>query len=62
MEDTDLKWRTASYSSNGGGECVEAADHGDRVLVRDTQDRTGPVLRLSADAWRRFTGQVKSGS
>ena len=63
MEGTDLTtWRTSTYSSNGGATCVEIGDAADTVLVRDTQDRTGPVLRLSADAWRRFTGQVKAGS
>jgi hypothetical protein len=62
MESTDLNWRKASYSSNGGANCVEVADHGKDVIVRDTQDRTGAVLRLSPAAWRRFTGQVKSGS
>jgi hypothetical protein len=60
MEDTDLNWRTASYSSNGGGECVEVADHKDRVLVRDTQARSGPVLWFSPDAWRTFAAQVKT--
>jgi hypothetical protein len=29
------------------------------VLVRDTQDRAGPVLRLSPAAWCRFADQVK---
>jgi hypothetical protein len=29
------------------------------VPVRDTQDRTGPVLRFGPAAWRRFAGQVK---
>ena len=41
-----LNWRKASYSASNGG-CVEVADHSNRVLVRDTQDRTGPVLRFS---------------
>ena len=62
MESTDLNWRKASYSSNGGAECVEVGGASRAVLVRDTQDRTGPLLRLSPNAWRRFTGQVKSGS
>jgi Domain of unknown function (DUF397) len=62
MEDTDLNWRSASYSSNGGGNCVEVADHAEQVLVRDTQARSGPVLWFSPDAWHRFTGRVKSGS
>jgi Domain of unknown function (DUF397) len=60
MESTDLKWRTASYSSNGGANCVEVADGASRVLVRDTQQAgSGPVLGFSLDAWRRFAAQVK---
>jgi hypothetical protein len=59
MEDADLTWRTASYSSNGGGNCVEVAGGTRRVLVRDTQDRTGPVLVFSAVAWERFADQVR---
>ncbi len=58
MEGTDLNWRKSSYSGNGGGECVEVGQ-ADRVLVRDTQDRTGPVVAFSVAAWERFAGQVK---
>jgi hypothetical protein len=29
------------------------------VLVRDSKDRTGPVLRFTPGAWRRFADQVK---
>lgn len=58
MEGTDLNWRKSSYSGNGGGECVEIGK-ADCVLVRDTQDRTGPVLVFSPAAWERFAGQVK---
>jgi hypothetical protein len=58
MEETDLKWRKASYSSNGGSDCVEVSK-ADRVLVRDTKDRTGAVLRFSPSAWRRFANRVK---
>jgi len=28
-------------------------------MVRDTKDRTGPVLRFDAAAWRRFAEKVK---
>jgi Domain of unknown function (DUF397) len=59
MEDTDLtNWRKSTYSSNGGATCVEVGK-ADRVLVRDTTDRTGPVLTISPSAWRRFAAQVK---
>ncbi len=59
MEDKiDLRWRKSSYSGNGGGNCVEVAVAG-QVLVRDSQDRAGRVLRFSPVAWRRFADQVK---
>lgn len=58
MEVVDPRWRKSSYSDNGG-ECVEVGDDMRRVLVRDTQDRTGPMLRFSAETWRRFADRVK---
>jgi uncharacterized protein DUF397 len=53
-----MNWRKSSYSG-GEGNCVEVADSGNRVLMRDTQDRTGPVIKVSLAAWRRFAEQVK---
>lgn len=58
MEAIDLRWRKASYSDNGGN-CVEVGDDAGRVLVRDTQDRRGPVLQFTPGAWRRFADRVK---
>ena len=52
-----LRWVKSSYSSTGN--CVEVARQPGRVLIRDTKDQSGPVLSISAMAWRRFTGQVK---
>ena len=55
MEQLNPRWRKASYSGNGAN-CVEAGTVPGAVLVRDTKDRQhGPVLRFSANAWRRFT-------
>jgi hypothetical protein len=53
-------WRKSTYSGNGGGDCVEIADADGRVLVRDTKNRAGAVLRFPSDAWRRFAVQVKA--
>jgi hypothetical protein len=59
MEDKiERRWRKSSYSGNGGGNCVEVASHG-QVLVRDSQDRAGAVLRFPPTAWRRFADRVK---
>ena len=63
MEDQiDVRWRKSSYSGNGGGTCVEVGEARRGVLVRDTTDRSGPVLRFSPAEWRRFTDQVKTGA
>ena len=56
----NLKWRKASYSGAQGGNCVEVADSRQAVMVRDTQDRTGPILRFTPGAWRRLVKQVKA--
>jgi hypothetical protein len=56
MNDPVLTWVKSSYSSQGN--CVEVAAQ-DYVLVRDTQDRSGPVLRLSPTAWRQFADLLK---
>jgi hypothetical protein len=56
---SELSWRKSSYSGGSGGNCVEVADHDHRVMVRDTKDRTGPVLAFTPDAWRRFADQLK---
>lgn len=55
-----MKWRKSSYSGQSGGNCVEVTDNDSRVLVRDTNDRTGPVLKLSPEAWRKFTKNLKN--
>jgi Domain of unknown function (DUF397) len=51
-------WRKSTYSGDNGGECVEVVAAG-AVLVRDTTDRTGPVLTFTAEAWRAFTATIK---
>lgn len=55
----NLKWTKSSYSGAQGGNCVEVADHGNRVLVRDTKNRAGTVLRFTPDVWQRFADRVK---
>ena len=51
----ESNWRKSSYSGDNGGECVEVAT--DRA-VRDTTDRTGPVLAFTAEAWQAFTAAI----
>ncbi len=54
-----LRWRKSTHSGSNGGGCIEVAGHDSRVLVRDTHDRSGPVLQFGPGAWRQFTGEVK---
>jgi hypothetical protein len=53
-------WRKSS-ASMADGNCAEVASDAASVAVRDTQDREGPVLKFSADAWRVFTVALKLG-
>lgn len=55
-----MNWRKSSYSGQSGGNCVAIADGNSRILVRDTKDSQGPVLKFSADSWRKFADQVKT--
>ncbi|GAA0476446.1 hypothetical protein Ade02nite_42910 [Paractinoplanes deccanensis] len=53
------EWRTSSRSS--GGACVEVKATEDEVLVRDSKDRGGPVLRFDHDTFRAFIADLKAG-
>lgn len=55
----ESNWRKSSYSGDNGGACVEIASSTEAVLVRDTTDRSGPVVAFPAEAWRTFTGTIK---
>ncbi|WP_436837286.1 DUF397 domain-containing protein [Micromonospora matsumotoense] len=50
---TTARWHTSSRSTNNG-DCVECAVLPDRVAVRDSKDRSGPVLLFSARQWSAF--------
>jgi hypothetical protein len=54
-------WRKSSKSGNGGEQCVEVgtASASASVAVRDTTDRDGATLSLTASAWRAFMADVK---
>ena len=50
-------WRKASAS--GGTSCVEVAVNGAGALVRDSKDPDGPVLTISAGAWRALLEDIR---
>ncbi|WP_189054686.1 DUF397 domain-containing protein [Longimycelium tulufanense] len=55
------RWRLSSRTVNTGT-CVEVAGlPPDGAVIRDSKNRTGPVLRLRRAAFAAFVGAVKSG-
>jgi hypothetical protein len=52
-------WRKATYSGNGGGDCVEVGERAGTVLVRDSKRRDIAELRFRPATWRRFIASVK---
>ena len=54
-----MDWRKSSYSGANGGNCVEVADTTQAIMVRDTTNRDGVVLNVSAEAWQTFTASIK---
>jgi len=55
-----LAWRTSS-ASGGSGECVEVAQWESSVLIRDSHDRSGPVLVVNAAQWLGFLERTRNG-
>lgn len=50
----DHAWYKSTRSS-GASNCVEVAHTHGWTAVRDSKDRTGPVLAFTDSAWRAFT-------
>jgi hypothetical protein len=59
MERDSGDWRKGSHSGGNGGSCVEVAPATPGVLVRDTTNRAGAVLAISATAWRALLAEIQ---
>ncbi|MGV9316645.1 DUF397 domain-containing protein [Streptomyces sp. NPDC003691] len=56
-----LTWFKSSYSGTEGGDCLEVAASGTgTVCVRDSKAVSGPVIRMSPEAWAGFVGLAAS--
>jgi hypothetical protein len=59
---TGAMWRTSSYSSANGGNCVEVASNlRGRVAVRDSKAPDGPALVFTRAEWQAFAARAKLG-
>jgi Domain of unknown function (DUF397) len=56
-----IHWRK-SLRSVGNGNCVEVAPMAAGVVVRDSQDPDGLVIRYSPHSWESFLTRARSGS
>lgn len=59
---TGVRWRVSSRSDSGGGNCVEVGalvDGSGQVAVRDSKDRSGPMLVVSRPAWTAFLTSLR---
>jgi hypothetical protein len=57
-----IAWRISSYSSNGGGSCVEVGplpDGTGQVAVRHSHHPDGTVFVFSRSEWMAFLAGVK---
>jgi Domain of unknown function (DUF397) len=56
----EVAWHKSSRSS-GNGNCVEVAILDEAVAVRDSKDRTGPVLVFTSAEWDAFVAGARDG-
>ena len=54
MEREDARWFKSSYSGGSGTECVEVADLGTSVGVRDSKRPPGLRISLHHSTWTEF--------
>jgi hypothetical protein len=62
MEDKGLNWRKSSYSSNGGGDCVEVGTGlPSAVAIRDSKRRGDGMHVVTSEAFAALLADVKAG-
>lgn len=61
VDPTELHWRKSSYSMGNGGNCVEVADAGHAVYVRDSKNPDGPAFGFGREPWHAFLTALGDG-
>ncbi|MER6527694.1 DUF397 domain-containing protein [Streptomyces sp. NPDC001508] len=49
------RWRKSSYSEDSGNACVEIAETGPLIAIRDSKHPLLPWATVSRSAWTKFT-------
>ncbi|WP_329349744.1 DUF397 domain-containing protein [Streptomyces sp. NBC_01261] len=58
---SEPKWRKSSYSEASANACVEMAETGPLIALRDSKHPDLPWATVSRRAWAEFTGALSSG-
>lgn len=58
---TTLTWRKSSFSGANGGDCVEVADTGDDLLVRNSKRRNAGTIPFTRSELAAFIAGCKAG-
>lgn len=58
--DNPVNWRKSAHSV-AGGNCAEVASISGSVVVRDSMDPNGPLLRYPASSWESFLNSARGG-
>ena len=54
-------WRKSTRSGGYSDNCVEVAFAGGAVAMRDSKDRSGPVLVFTTAEWQAFVAGARNG-
>lgn len=63
-ERSGVAWHISSYSTNGGGSCVEAGplnDGSGRVAVRHSHHPEGTEIVYTREEWAAFAAGMRAG-
>lgn len=59
--DEVMKWRKSRHSGNGGANCVELADAGGAVALRDSKNPDDPHHKFSIAAMTELFDEIRRG-
>ncbi|WFB07841.1 DUF397 domain-containing protein [Streptomyces sp. LX-29] len=54
-------WFKSSYSGPQGGTCVEISPRPTDIAIRDSKNKTGPILVVPTPAWAAFVDGLRAG-